>query len=259
MIKWTPTDFASLATAAVGLIGMLYTILKDRNTKPDLLGDAESLNIVRIKRYPLDENMWHKMKWRKVQFLIREITLTVFAILLLIALASFLEGTNIGISEPIDLSSGRVIAVIVILITYLFLAMHVVYSFFIWGRSPEEARFFIFREAEIQVEATYPYLLNRCREVLLVMHARQIEIDAEKHCLEAYLGQQLTAVAGRMTVHIEPKPETSYLVTVNFSACSTALFLLLPLFPKEEAESRAINRFISQLMGQPEMKQDKGK
>ncbi|TME67674.1 MAG: hypothetical protein E6I59_00090 [Chloroflexi bacterium] len=256
-IHWTLTDIASLATVTVALISVIYTILKGRDTKTVLAGDASSLKILKIKRCPLDEKKWHEMKQGKKLFLFREIGLTVIAIVILIGMASLLEETIMGNYEPFTISSGRVIAIFAILLTYLFLAIHMVYSFLITGRSPEDARFFVFQEADVLVEAEYSYLLNRCREVLIVMHAKHIDIDAKEHCLEAYLSQRVNAVAGRMKVQIEPKEDNIYLLKVNFCASSTALFLLLPLFPKEEAKSRAINRFIRQLVGKPEMIQDK--
>ena len=255
-IHWTLTDIASLATATVALVSVIYTILKGQDHKTVLAGDASSLKILKIKRCPLDEKMWLKMKRRKIIFLLREISLTVIAIVILIGMASLLEETIMGNYEPFTISSGRVIAIFAILLTYLFLAIHMVYSFLITGRSPEDARFFVFQEADVLVEAEYSYLLNRCREVLIVMHAKHIDIDAKEHCLEAYLSQRVNAVAGRMKVQIESKEDNIYLLRVNFCASRAAKYLLLPFFPKEE-ESRAINRFIRQLVGKPEMIQDK--
>ena len=254
LIQWT--DIASLTTATVALTSVIYTILKGRDTKTVLAGDASSLKILKIKRCPLDEKMWLEMKRRKRKFLLWT-GLAVITIVIIISMASFLEETFTRNYQPFTISSGRVIAIFAILLTYLFLAIHMVYSFLITGRSPEDARFFVFQEADVLVEAEYSYLLNRCREVLMVMQAKHIDIDAKEHCLEAYLSQRVNAVAGRMKVQIESKENNIYLLKVKFCASSAAFFLPLSLFPKEEAESRAINRFVRQLVGKPEMIQDK--
>src|SRR5437016_5321287 len=161
-LNWTFTDIASLATAAVGLLGLIYTILSSRDTKIVLAGDASSLKIIKIKRYSLDEKRWHEIQWRKLKFLIREILLIVAAIIILIIVFSWIEETLTRNHEPIVISSGRVIAIIIIMFTYTFLLVRaIIYSYLIYGRSAENARFFVFQEADIQIEAEYAYLLNR--------------------------------------------------------------------------------------------------
>ena len=209
------TSTIAALTGGIGLIGAAFTLTQniiDRKEKAILSFDSSLMKFIEIKRTPLKQEDWEK---HQVPITSRILSILNYFVLATVAsvggnifysfiftkdLTDFnlqkIVPTDFFLENPIPF----ILFIALFICSYVFLYFSAISIKSKQGNTPEEARFSLFENASIIVEAEHQYLFDRCLEVLKVLQADAIEFNATQSLLEASLRRQLNRVPGRLTI-----------------------------------------------------------
>ena len=214
--------------------------------------DVPLLQLVSVKRYPIDVNTWKKARANPELFILSLVSLVVFLLIYF----------DIIGSSPNTINNNRSIIITLIFFAVCFIYISYIIYFlrirFMHEKSIMEKvynhRYSLFKDAEIIVTSDYEYLFKKCHEALKRMNFSIAELDKNKAFIEIYHQGLLWRSAGHTTIHItsiENTPNT-YVIKVQFTT-----------FPKHKENfsrnSLITNRFINELITRPKDGDDKSK
>jgi hypothetical protein len=198
----------------------------ERTTKPI---DSPSLKILLIKRYPISEKDWSKEKSKSQSLQ------TIFSLLYLayIILSNFILHNQ----EYILL----ILATIYLLTAYI----GIIFGRFSYKNrleSADQARYFLFKDIDIVIEANYHYVFNKCHETLKSLRFQIVEVDESVGCLEAY-SIPFLGYARQIRVKIEKviNSESAYMLKMS-------IVRLVNQRVDLAVSSKFANRFINKLI-----------
>ncbi|HYT42185.1 MAG TPA: hypothetical protein VEP90_07555 [Methylomirabilota bacterium] len=252
------TNIIALTAAIVGLIGSIYAYLTTRTPRKFLPAD-DSLIISKVLRTPLDENLWKELKSARTP-------LTNFAKIIIFIIFSGLFSpiikllTNnfndflsrlISFISPLNSIPGIIIGLIIIF-TSSFIGVNIYLRRQKFGKTPEEARFFIFKDAIITVVAEYNDIINRCYEVLKIMNTNSVELNTDAQYLEAQKTFRLNTAIGIVKIEVKPIYSSQPVIInpIHRREYSIKVSFQTRYSESIELRSRITNNFIDQFIGQ---------
>jgi len=267
------TSTIAALTGGIGLIGAAFTLTQniiDRKEKAILSFDSSLMKFIEIKRTPLKQEDWEK---HQVPITSRILSILNYFVLATVAsvggnifysfiftkdLTDFnlqkIVPTDFFLENPIPF----ILFIALFICSYVFLYFSAISIKSKQGNTPEEARFSLFENASIIVEAEHQYLFDRCLEVLKVLQADAIEFNATQSLLEASLRRQLNRVPGRLTIEIQPFQVNTGKKTIWFKSSpkSNQYLIQANFYPFASQttinKSKVVNLFIKQFMGKIE-------
>ncbi len=241
----------SSIAAVLGVIGTIYTVLINQTTRK-ILPPNHSLVIIRVLRIPLDWDVWKRRKKTHTQ--LHNFTDVSFGLFILaelgniiIRIAFFHENAGEIFSKVFSISG--VGFGIIILFTYSFIGLNIYLRRQKFGKTPEEGRFFIFKDAIVIVQAEYSDIVIRCYEALKMLNVKSVELDLNTQILEGQKTIRLKASIGMVKIEIQPTYQVmidrdakrEYAIKVSFITYHSNSI---------ELTSEVTNAFIEQFMGQ---------
>ena len=233
----------SLFTAAIPLTLAILALRSNQTRKTKELLETQSFIVLNIKRLPIEDQIWKKIKTKNLLKLIMYIILLIFIapILEAIIFASSINTEVLNVIYFLFFCANILLAIIYIILfrnSYIFRC-----------RSAYQGRYAIFKEAQILIESDYRYLFNKCHEVLKIMGAQVIEVNFDAQLIDAFIPGTLFSRARSIVVRIQALEGKEGLYSVLGKAS--------PFVKREnkdqisvssEASSQVINRFINQLL-----------
>jgi hypothetical protein len=235
-----------LATATIPLVLAILALYRNRTGKTTDPLETLSMTILNIKRFPVEDHLWKKLKSKNSSNFIIIICVLIFVV-------PILEFTGIfGIYTAKHYSALDII-VFLLLIANIILAIIYIRlfrnSYMFRSHSANQGRYAIFKEAQILIKSDYLYLFNKCHEILKVMGTQVIEVDNYTHFLEAFTPGTILNRARSIEVRVQAieGKEGIYSVLVKAS----------PYVKRENKDqisvssvgsSKVVNRFINHLI-----------
>jgi hypothetical protein len=250
----------ALITAVIGLLGSVYAVLVNQTTR-NILPPDNALVTSKVLRIPLDKKVWEKR--RKAHTFLHKVTdvvvVSLCVIIVVLVIRGVIGGSTIQALVKDNATHFHPILVMVagaiILLTYSFIGLNILLRKRKFGQTPEEGRFFIFKDAVISVEATYSEIINRSYDALKALHIHSIELDLKTNTLEGqkifplYLTVGIVKIEIQPTnqMHIHPNQKCEYAIKVQLIIPHQ----YIPGHPNSiELTSEITNAFIEQFVGQ---------
>ncbi len=243
-----------IASAVVAIIIASGPLLRYFTRRVNGPLDVPLLQLVSVKRYPIDVNAWKKARANPELFILSLVSLPVTLLVFFYIIGSMNSSNTIN-------SIQSYIIVLLFFIIYFVYISYIVYFLsirFMREKAIMEKvynqRYSLFKDAEIIVTSEYEYLFKKCHEVLKRMNFSIAELDKNKSFIEIYHQGLLWRSAGHTTIHItsvENTPNT-YVIKVKFTT--------LPKNKENFSRNSLItNRFINELITRPKDGDDKSK
>ena len=243
-----------IASAVVAIIIASGPLLRHFIRRVNGPLDVPLLQLVSVKRYPIDVNSWKKARANSALFILSLVILPVTLLIYFDIIGSTFSSTTINNNQSI------IITLILFAICFIYISYIIYYLGIRFMREKAvmervyNQRYSLFKDAEIIVTSDYEYLFKKCHEALKRMNFSIAELDKNKAFIEIYHQGLLWRSAGHTTIHItsvENTPNT-YVIKVQFTT-----------FPKHKENfsrnSLITNRFINELITRPKDGDDKSK
>src|SRR6266567_8242377 len=243
-----------IASAVVAIIIASGPLLRHFTRRVNGPLDVPLLQLVSVKRYPIDVNSWKKARANSALFILSLVILPVTLLIYFDIIGSTFSTNTISNNQ------STIITLILFTICFIYIS-YIVYFLsvrFMREKAVMERvynqRYSLFKDAEIIVTSDYEYLFKKCHEVLKRMNFSIAELDKNKAFIEIYHQGLLWRTAGHTTIHItsvENTPNT-YVIKVKFTT--------LPKNKENFSRNSLItNRFINELITRPKDGDDKSK
>lgn len=237
----------SVVGALIPLLIAIIAFYANLAEKTTGLIDNPSLKISKIKRYPINERLWKQISRRYRIFYYTLIISIVFYYGFFFLIFSFILGnTNI------------LVVLSIFLAVFLLSSNLMKNSFKMVFANEHSARYFIFKDILIIIEADYHYLFNKCHETLKNMKFKVIEVDETLGTLEACqitswkafsILKDIIGSTSQIEIKIEQveKSKSLYQVKIN----CTRIIDHEKKFQDFTFCSKLTNRFINLLISRP--------
>jgi hypothetical protein len=237
------TSILSVVAVVIPLIIPIIVILRSRIEAEPL--DSPSLKIQVIKRIPVDDKIWMKIR-RHSSLYFPNIKTYIFLLLVYYFLVYllFVIYNRIFIGAYINL----------LILTAVIAVIYGLLKSSSESQVSEDVRYVIFKNAEIIVEANFHYLFNKCHETLRSMHFNVVEVNEITSSLEAYRGKGWTKGTDRIKIQIDQvkHSERSYIIKLEFENVkdlpedsNITYSFIKRLIQNSKVTNRFINRLIS--------------
>lgn len=177
---------ASIITFVGAVVPLVIVIVQlIRKWSERKIETSDPLLIARlIKRHPIDQKLWKKIRLRRrINAIIPLLLYFIYFIIIFVLIASFLNGY---IFESIY-SLFYVINILLYILVLCLIFYNVIRnSFIFYVANAIDARYFFFTNIDIVIEADYLYLFNKCQEVLKKLKFYLIEVNGKEGKIEAY-------------------------------------------------------------------------
>jgi len=203
-------SFISLIVAFIPLAILLATILANRTERTDQPLDSSLLQVCSIVRTPIDAEQWKSIVKRnhlsnsKIIFL----GFIIYVLMIAIGILVGYETLNVWIV---------IIIITLALLFVFFLPLILEASYKYRLNNSDDAKYFLFKDVLILVEADYHCLFNKCHEALRSMNFRVSEIKETAGYLEAIQGSILRRRPVKLKIHITKEENTEKANTVTLS------------------------------------------
>ena len=245
------TLLLQIASAVVALIIASGSLLRYFTRRVNGPLDVPLLQLVSVKRYPIDVYSWKKARANS--------TLFILSLVLPVTLLIYFDIIG-GSPNTINNNRSTIITLIFFGICFIYIS-YIIYFLkirFMHEKAVMERvyhqRYSLFKDAEIIVTSDYEYLFKKCHEALKRMNFSIAELDKNKAFVEIYHQGLLWRSAGHTTIQItsvENTPNT-YVIKVKFTT--------LPKNKENFSRNSLItNRFINELITRPKDGDDKSK
>lgn len=222
------TAITALIVAFTGLMAALKTIRHSSLNKG--ISDNVAWRLITIKQKPLDMLVYRKVRKNFIFYICFSIPLSLFYYILL----------------PIETEKHAILSTLI----YAFGAVYfsfLAYYFFVLlkstGKTPDDAKHFLFHEVEMKVESDKQYLFRRLQEVLYGMQARVTDLDIPSGIVEGFLERKWWFPINLViTIQVKPLEENDFLLTISarFTAWKGASSVY--------RSTKIIRKFIKQLV-----------
>jgi len=231
----------SVAAASIPLIIVIITLWKSRTHKTSELNDSPSLKMLKIKRYPVAEKYWKQYRFWKIA------PSSAFSIITIVAYSALIV-SNVGQSIIFYIIIAISFSFLVIIFSS-FISKSLAYHYFYATKNSHHGRFFLFKNVDIEIEADYYYLFNKCHEALKSLNFQVVEIDTNAGYLEASISNvSRTKDAGLIKVKITHQNNSRNIYMINLDV---QFFESMPAVDKLSKYSKLANRFTNQLISKP--------
>ncbi len=242
-----------IASAVVAIIIASGPLLRHFTRRVNGPLDVPLLQLVSVKRYPIDVYSWKKARANSTLFILSLVLPVTLLIYFSIIGSTSSSNTISNIQSTILTLIFFAICFIYTSYIIYFLRIRLMYSKNIMEKVYNQ-RYSLFKDAEIIVTSDYEYLFQKCHEALKRMNFSIAELDKNKAFIEIYHQGLLWRSAGHTTIHItsiENTPNT-YVIKVKFTT--------LPKNKENFSRNSLItNRFINELITRPKDGDDKSK
>lgn len=238
-----------LATAAIPLVLAILALRSNRIRKTTEPLATQSFLVLNIKRIQVEDKLWNKYKRKRLLNLF----LIIITIIFVLPIVEFLIG--IPLTSGYTSSNYDLLTIIVLLILTADILLAILYiilfrnSYLSRCHNAYQARYAIFKEAQIQIKSDYLVLFNKCHEVLKIMVTQVIEVDYNAQFLDAFIPGTLFSRARSIVVRIQAieGKEGLYEVLVEASSFTYQNDKHRVSVSSEES-SQIFNRFINLLI-----------
>lgn len=196
-------SFSAITALIVALTGLMAAFNAIRHSSLNKgISDNAAWRLIAIKQKPLDMLVYRKVKRTFIFSICFFSPLGIFYYILSLTEKQSIYNTLI-------FGFGAVI--------FLFLA---IYSYFgllkSMGKTPDDARHFLFHEVEMKVESDKQYLFCRLQEVLYGMQARVTDLDIPSGIVEAFLERRWWFPINLViTIQVKHLEENGFLLTIS--------------------------------------------
>ena len=202
--------------------------------------NSPSLKVLSILRVGFDDEDWRKIKRDSA---IKFAFYTIIYLLIVSSLVILFIKTRNSILEIVTIT-------LYLLLCIYFLNYGVTSILLLKLHDPKTtARYFVFKTANLVVEADYHYLFNKCHETLRNMHFQVIEVNEGERFLEACLMRTWHRRLKPIKIRLEPMIENSE----NLYNVSLEFLVSVGLLER----SKVTNSFIDKLISEPKKTKDK--
>ncbi len=216
--------------------------------------DVPLLQLISVKRYPIDVNSWKKARANPELFILSLVSLPVTL------LVFFYSIGNTNYSNTINSIQSNIIVLLFFIVCFIYFSYIIYFSIirFTCKKAIMEKvynqRYLLFKDADIIVTSDYEYLFKKCHEALKRMNFSIAELDKNKAFIEIYHPGLLWRSAGHTTIHVTSVEniQNTYLIKVKFTT--------LPKHKENFSRNSLItNRFINELITRPKDGDDNSK
>lgn len=223
-------DTIAALTALLGSLSTIYTLLVKASQNRNKPKESSPLKFLRLQYQPIGVKDWRR---RKTSYL-------AIAVGCLIALAAY-SLVLFLIFPPDQVDRGRLGIYLVFVVVVLFNSLFFFYYYIKLGKTPEEARTFLFTCATVEVEADFETIFAECLRALKQINAYALEFDSSRRYFEASVGANLTSSGGILCIQIDQGNDHRYAIQVGVER----RFSLLAL----ASSSWMMTSFLEQFLG----------
>lgn len=203
-------NLAAVVALIVGFVPLLVYILTLLGNRPEkIMAPLDPLIKVRnIERIAVSKDTWKELSIIELR---HELIIIVFCLLILIPLY-FLH-------ELID------IVLIILIITLLAIIISRTVGNIILNRykyrirNCEAAKYYVFQDPKIIVEAELDYIFSKAQEAIIGKHVKYVDADRGELTINAYHDGGATTTKGKISVTIQPVEEyyNYYEIVIDFT------------------------------------------
>jgi hypothetical protein len=210
MATFLQQNFGTIVTLIVAFVPFFVTVLTLLGSQPEKIKAPldTRIKVRKIERIAVGEETWKELSIIEMQ---RAMKIIAFSILVFILLWIF--------HDFIDL----LIIILIIILMVLNISTTVVNIIFspykYRSKDYEVARFYVFQDAIIIVEAKFDYIFAKAQEAIIGKHIKYIEANAEDHTIHAYHDGDITTTQGTISVkiHKENEGKDCYAIVIDYT------------------------------------------
>jgi hypothetical protein len=238
-----------LATAAIPLMLAILALRSNRTRKTTEPLATQSFLVLNIIRIPVEDKLWNKYKRKRLL----NFFLIIITIIFVLPFVEFLIGAFLTLNPTsTDYTLLTIIVLLVLTADILLAILYIILfrnSYLSRCHNAYQARYAIFKEAQILIKSDYLDLFNKCHEVLKIMVTQVIEVNYNAQLLDAFIPGTLFSRARSIVVRIQALEDKEELYSVLVEASP---FIhhndKVHVSVSSEESSQIINRFINLLI-----------
>jgi len=208
VIDFLNTQFGKIVTLIGVLVTFFVALLTWLGNRPEKIKSPldPKIKVNKIERTAVDDDTWKELSIIQLR---RSVKIVGFSFLILVLLSFFHEGVDFVITVLIGTLMIYVISRTIVNV----LSRPYIYH----CKDPQAAKFYVFKNASIIVEAEPEYIFSKAQDAIIGKHIKIIDANAEEQTIFAFHDGDTITTQGTISVNIQSNKTQLEKNTYNYS------------------------------------------
>ena len=208
VIDFLNTQFGQIVTLIGVLVTLFVALLTWLGNRPEKMKAPldPKIKVIQIERTEVEVDTWKEISLIELR---RAVTIVGFSLLIL-GLLSFFH-------ENVDFVITALIGTLMIYVTSRTIVNVLSKPYIYRCKNPQAAKFYVFKNASIIVEAEPEYIFSKAQDAIIGKHIKYVNANAEEQTIFAFHDGDTITTQGTISVEIQSKKRKLENKTHNYS------------------------------------------